>query len=90
MSIRGSLLSVHNWWKGYLSISMGTNPVTGLCIGHSSTSFIITQILDEMLDDCNRLATFPLVSAMSNTGVTEIFRCNLIGVTVTLLCNLIM
>ncbi|EEC54766.1 hypothetical protein BACEGG_00951 [Bacteroides eggerthii DSM 20697] len=57
---------------------------------HPPYSSLPVRIWDEVLDDCNRLATFPLVSAMSNTGVTEIFRCNLIGGTVTLLCNLIM
>lgn len=50
MNIGYGLLPVHHRQKGYPSISMGTNLITGLCIAHSSTSFIISQILDEMLD----------------------------------------
>lgn len=50
MSIGYGLLSAYHRRKGYLSISAKTNPATGLCIGHSFTSFTISQILDEMLD----------------------------------------
>lgn len=49
MNIGYGLLSVHHWKKDHLSVSAGTNLIIGLCIVHSSTSFIISQILDEVL-----------------------------------------
>ena len=44
------LLSVHHRQKGYLSITMGTNPTTGLRIGLPFYPSLAILALDEVLD----------------------------------------
>ena len=44
------LLSVHHRQKGYLSITMGTNPTTGLCIGLPFYPSLAILAFDEKKD----------------------------------------
>ena len=50
MNMGYGLLSVHHRQKGYLSITMGTNPTTGLCIGLPFYPSLAILALDEVLD----------------------------------------